>query len=800
MPTNIVVVSSSSITFTISPPPGAAGTLEVAVQSPLAGSSPSSPVDLFVSPLQSLSPGIFPDYDVADYFASGSAQSYTCSGVAGSTVLTCAQPTADFQPNEGIRIIGGGGPPTTPPVLVQPTVTQVTRSGHDAVGSHTFCYVVYAADALGGVSAPSPMACLSEEPPLSFKTNYNVLSGTYSLPLAAFVWYVSEDNGPFHLVTVEGSEAMDVGQDVGSRGGWVASYLVDGHGVAKPEDLYTVVASVSGNIITLQNPLVSSVTEATVDHDDTNAVQNAMNAAMAAGGGIIRFGKGTFNLRRPTFQYYPAGATEPHYTTNIKLKESWGGYVNLNMPYGSVGNIYIEGAGPGTVIQTQKDFGGNGVLLGVGSEGSGPAYAPNVAIPIQEVDKGATTVTLASSDGQNTLHPGDDIWLYSGSSSGSITSPPCANSKSTAGGNCHFTELNTIKSINGSTITLLYPTSKKYYDDGKNSFGLVKLPTTPHNIALENLTIDTYNSVTAGGIVYGLLIDHVTVNGSPVEGAFRDGFKRDVVIENSSWGVGTGDATWNGTEEFDQITDLALVGDTITGFSAPGSEGPSEGAKLSFTEGTSGVVIQNNTFNHVSVYFQDTTDDVIQGNQFNDAIVEVGDSYTPVVANIRWIWGWLEDQSFLSYGSQSAVQVDGNLFNIDAAFNPPSIIHIGHFTSGQINHNVVNYSVMSGVSGVAIDSNGGDVIGNTITFATPAPNAVGILLIPDQGPGVAPSGFDVQQNVIKGSSISAGIYVSSGGFTDTAPVCIANNAIDILIGKTVVSSSSVDLDCSESIP
>lgn len=791
--TNIHVDSPTAITFSLSLPLSESGMVSIQVYNTAPASS-SSPVDLYVTPSSAKGDGGLPIFNVSAYAASGSPQTFHCSGKAGGYRLTCDDAAIDFLPNQGIRIVGAGANEQNPSVKQQP---QLDKIGVSTSGIHSYCYVVYATDVLGGISTPSPQTCISGEPSLSYSGTYNNLAPPYKLPLSAFIWYVSEDSGPFQLFSVGLDAADDVGQRIGTRNGWPSSYPAGSSGISKNEDLFTTVVSINGNEITLAQPLVSSVDEAEVDHDDTGAIQSAINAAVSAGGGVIKIGDGTFNVRRPSFQYYTFnGETYPSFTTTYSLKPSWIGYTNLYIPNGATGNVFIKGNGASTILQTPPDFGGFGKLIAIGDY-SNPAYPPYPAIKIDDVGKGGTSLVLSDVSQIGVLHAGDDIWLYSGAFDPNPKDAPCVDSGGSAGGNCHFSELNSILRIEGRVITLKYPTSKKIYDDGRDSFGLVKLPVTPHNVGIENLTINTSNPITGSGLVYGLLINHVTINGFLNHGAFGGGFKRDVLIENSSWGLGLGDVSWYGTEEYDQFTNVEFINDAVTGHAAPRSEGPSQCARLYFTEGTSQVVIEGSTFDHVSILFEDTTDNIVDGNEFNDAHVSIGGSFDPF--NHPLLQGPLNDAAFLSFGSQQASEVNNNVFNIDSTFYPPWIINLRHFVKGQIDGNTIVDNSPGSLA--VINSAGGKIKGNMITLGTRAISSWVIAAIPDEGPGVPASSFDIEGNIINAGSALAGIYVVDSGFTNTAPMCIAGNTINIQNGpKISVSSSTINQTCAASAP
>jgi hypothetical protein len=219
--------------------------MQLRVQNQAPALSISAPVQLFVSPTSAGTTQNLPLFGIDNYFASGSSQVYSCSGKAGSYVLTCDQPASDFNPQQGIRIVGAGPVAANPAITTQPPVTQITEHAGQPSGTHQYCYVVYAVDAEGGISEPSPQSCIANEPALLSGTTYNMVGRIYYSPLAAFLFYVSEDGSPFRLFSVNGG--MDMGQQPGSRGGWPVTYPAAGSTVTKNEDVFTSVDSVSGN-------------------------------------------------------------------------------------------------------------------------------------------------------------------------------------------------------------------------------------------------------------------------------------------------------------------------------------------------------------------------------------------------------------------------------------------------------------------------------------------------------------------------------------------------------------------------
>jgi hypothetical protein len=721
----------------------------------------------------------FSVFNVSTYAASGSAATGTCTGLSGSKQLTCTG-LSDFAPGQGIRIVGGGKAPHEAAIVVQPLIT---TEGKSTSGSHTYCYVVDTVDPLGGISAPSPQACVTNESKLSMATASNYLTTTTSNvgPSPSFLWYVSEDGGPFLLLNVAGfaSDAVDLGQRLGSPGGWPDNLAPANPSIAKQDDLFSTVQAVTGEVVILADALGTSVQNAKTDHDDTQAVQNAILAAVESGGGTISFGSGTFNLRRPVFPYVVDHSfAYPPYTTDLSLDPWWARYSYLYIPNGSVGNINLQGAGSATMLVTAPDHGGTTCLLQVGLEnrsGTAPIF------PMQEVSAGATQITLGSEGAASNFSPGDDIFIYSGS----FRQTPEVDTGGVPGMH-HFSELNTVASVDGDTITLVYPTSKRYFDDGGSSFGLTKLPITPHNIEIQHLTLQTSDAITASGDVFGLLVNDLQVQGN-LKSAFGGGYKRGFTVENSSWTLGEGTSGSGEEEEYDQFTTVAFLHNKLTGFAAPGSEGPSGMARLFATEGTSQLLFEGNVFDHISLYAGQTTDYYVLNNTFVDGIIAAGVAYG--LGTKQFDPSTPGDRSFLSFASQEYFSADGNTFLITSDFNPPWIIRAGDFSSGNISDNQITYSGTH-APGFMIGTFNGTVLNNTISIQSQTVGNI-IALIPDQSPNTPMSSFTAEGNVTSAHIISADIIVPNPGFTDTAPVCVQNNTLYVSQGIALLESSSI---------
>ena len=790
-PSSVATISSSGLLSAIGPGTytvlASEGSTTTSAQGTVAANSPSDPgvgtgaaITYPISVYLGADLSSFPVFNVSTFAASGSGAVTTCTGEAGSTLLMCAG-KLDFSVGQGIRVVGGGASPAEAAITVQPLIAQ---RGNSTTGTHTFCYVVDTVDPLGGISQPSPAACLTNEPDLALTTIYNSLGTTTSNvgPSPSFLWYVSEDGAPFYLLNVAkfSSGAIDVGQRIGSRGGWPDGLPAASPNIAKQDDLFSTVQAVTGNQITLADPLVSPVTLGTVDHDDTQAVQSAILASVQSKGGTIVFGPGTFNLRRPAFSYVVDNSyAYPPYTIDLALDPWWGGFSYLYIPNGSVGNIDFEGAGRSTVLVTAADHGGTAGMLIVGNEQREGAVGTPM-LTMEEVAKGSKQITLTSAAEASTLSPGDDIFIYSGS----FEQTPDIDHDTHPDLN-HFTELNTVASMSGNIVTLVYPTAKRYFDDGGSSWGLTKLPVTPHNIELQHLTIQTWETIIGSGDVIGELINDVQMLSTLSNGAFGGGYKRGLTIEHCKWTFGEGTTGWGQEDEYDEFTDLAFIDNTIKGYAAPASEGASGMAKIYATEGTSEVLFTGNTFDHVSLYADQTTEYYVQNNTFIDGIVAAGMAYAPYTEFTPSLPG---DRSFLSFDSQDSFSTDHNTFEITPDFTPPWIIRAGNFAHGNVSDNTIKYGGVASPS-FFIGTYNGTVINNKINISSPKVGNV-ILLVPDESPLTLVSTFEVEGNHTTGQTVASGVAVLNSGFTDTGAVCIRHNTLQASQGAAVVVASS----------
>ena len=317
------------------------------------------------------------------------------------------------------------------------------------------------------------------------------------------------------------------------------------------------------------------------------------------------------------------------------------------------------------------------------------------------------------------------------------------------------------------------------------------MPTVPHDLSIKNMLINTTNPILTTGMVYGLTIDSVFINGFVGHGPYGGGFKRDVTIQNSGWGFGTGDVSYGATDEYDQFTNVSFINNFIVGYAAPGAEMYSSMARIYGTEGSSGFTFKNNQLYNASIFLDQTTDDVISGNQMQDSIIKMGTAY----GNNPFSNGPNHDLSYDSYDSQVAGDVDNNTMKITSTFLAPFLLQLGHFDSASVTGNTFTYLGNQTITG--IEAYSGSITNNT--FNMPGVGvSIPLALIPDQTALNPAAPFNVQGNTYNISGFSVSNYITDPGFTDIAPICIQNNTYHQVLGlpQLAVNPGSVTTACS----
>lgn len=738
---------------------------------------------------------------VDNYGASGSTVETSCTAQAGSNTLQCSE-IKDFKIGHGVMIKEGGTPPQGKayPVLPAPTIRQVGQQS----GTTQYCYVVAVGDPQHGLQPPSPPACLSNQAsalsldnhheiwlPNSFHTSVNnsgMPHGDLAHMVPLYLWYVSIDGGPYSLLhlsyehDIRGSfRHASTARPNKDFGGWPLTLTgaLNSDNVVRNNDLFATITNIvdtgTGYQVSLDKSLSHATTSLTVAHDDTAAVQRAIDAADATGVSV-RFSAKTYNLQRPSYSTF--NSTSPFTTDSLTGPWiAWWTYSHtLHLPITNRSNVTLQGStqsGARTVIKT-----GPGAAFGSFlhmstpqmEQQGGPAYVANSDFRIAPADKGQTTIQLADPSQAGRLHANDDVWLYSGNYDPTpLTDPnyrPCVAGTNPYAGNCHFSELNTIASVDTSSgiVTLALPLTKKYWFDGRNDFGLVKLDKLPHNIRVSNLTFDSYHRLlNEGSATFNVTVDNVRYLNVVPGSAMGTGSKRGFRVLNSYFQLGAGSFGWSQWDEFDQVNDVLFSGNTLIGYATPKSEGPSQGTALFFSEGTNNLNFRNNTVSNIQLNLQVGDEIYIQGNRFINSMPWIGASQRSPFRTTR------DAGDYMSYASQHHAEISDNTFTIDNSFEPLFVISMGTYDQGFIQRNTFKNQTARPDSW-SIFATSGTISDNNIDLSGSSINRPSFIWI---SPDVDAKPFSVKSNTLTGTLP----YVVSAfkPLGTSASICVSGN-------------------------
>ena len=223
-----------------------------------------------------------------DYNASGSGQSTTGNISVGSAVLTLAS-ALDFKNGQGISITNAG----PLPAISAPTSLTVTPTG--TAGTTSYTYAVAALDGKGGATAVFSASTTTGNATLS-STNYNALTVGAVTSATGYAWYRTSSGGTpsttGFIGTTAGLTLNDTGLTIETTPpGIPTSAPISALG----DSLTTNISSGAGTTtLTLAANASTTVAGSSVNHDDTVAIQNAINAINTIGGGIVFFPSGTY--------------------------------------------------------------------------------------------------------------------------------------------------------------------------------------------------------------------------------------------------------------------------------------------------------------------------------------------------------------------------------------------------------------------------------------------------------------------------------------------------------------------------
>lgn len=224
-----------------------------------------------------------------DYNASGSDASTTGSIASGSTLLTIAQ-AKDFKNGQGI-VVENAGALTT---LTTPTGLSVSTSGTSGTTSYT--YSIASVDVYGGMTPVASYTITTGNGTLG-NVNFNIISWTPVSNAYAYAIYRTggtAGNGLINFVNGDANTISDRNFQVITAPFNIPSSPPS---VTVSQFLSTTIVSGGGTTsLTLANSAATTVSNKATNHDDTVAIQSALN-----NGGKIFFPPGTYNVVNRSF-------------------------------------------------------------------------------------------------------------------------------------------------------------------------------------------------------------------------------------------------------------------------------------------------------------------------------------------------------------------------------------------------------------------------------------------------------------------------------------------------------------------
>ena len=219
--------------------------------------------------------------------ASGSAQTTTGSIYAGSKILRLSAPI-DFKNGQGIEIADAGQLPR----ITAPRTLSIKPTG--APGSTNYTYAVAALDGNGGITVAVTASISTGNSRLS-RTNNNQLSVGNVPNAKAYLWWRIASGG---TPSTTGFLAMTYGTHYRDQGHAISTppFGFPGAPPSRPVGgpLITKITGGAGSSkLILADTARSTVTSATIIHDDSAALQKAFDL-----GGPIYLPPGTYNIAK----------------------------------------------------------------------------------------------------------------------------------------------------------------------------------------------------------------------------------------------------------------------------------------------------------------------------------------------------------------------------------------------------------------------------------------------------------------------------------------------------------------------
>jgi hypothetical protein len=263
---------------------------------------------------------------VSDFGASGSAQTTTANTTSGSNIITVTNPI-DFKVGQGIRIDGS-------PCVVNMNITGgATANGNMKLTLNNFNYLRDIWGVTNGTSASGIASLISSTYWEGFTTS---VSGTTVTFNSTGNW-----NSPIN--------SLDAGTT-----GVTATFTLTTAGVP---NFISKITAINGNNITLQDTVPFTTTGRNVWHDDTVAIQAAMDASV---GKILDFPNGTYYISSTLI---PQSNQHLRVDKRATIKIAPGSMCNFIKVSNSISNFTIDGGtwdGSGQYVTRTTGYNGKG--------------------------------------------------------------------------------------------------------------------------------------------------------------------------------------------------------------------------------------------------------------------------------------------------------------------------------------------------------------------------------------------------------------------------------------------------------
>lgn len=352
------------------------------------------------------------------YGASGDPTPITCTADGTTGVLTACSSTTGWTAgtNQYALILNAGLLTTVPATPAAPTATGTT-GGATPGASTSYYYEVVDCHLVGFLgrgpqcSAASPATTVVTQIALTpGSTNFSkvVLSGMTAtgstVTFHKIYRSINASGGPFtKLDEVTGTSYTDYGQPAASQDNLPFDDPATAPAAATAETVDVNITAVAGSTITVATPpAVAQAGTVTLYHENRVAIQAAIDAAAANGGGEV---------------YFPTGT----YVVSPLSNVLGGFFVNhiIDMLGGTYSNITLRGAGPyASLIRvgsaTQAGFNGSGnAIIEVGGALNAATFPSHLAITnlSAPISAGDNCAFVASTTGFN---PGDYAFIRTG--------------------------------------------------------------------------------------------------------------------------------------------------------------------------------------------------------------------------------------------------------------------------------------------------------------------------------------------------------------------------------------------------